>query len=71
MAIIVSSCGLIDTYAAQNVLMLLLGFHDGSLIGDDESDTKTISIGSRFESFDVRTIEDRPATVVGEISTVA
>ena len=58
-------------YAAQNVLMLFPGFHDGSLTGDDESDAKTISIGSRFESFDIRTIEDRPATVVNEISTFA
>jgi hypothetical protein len=27
-------------YAAQNVAMLLLGFHDGSFIGGDESDAK-------------------------------
>jgi hypothetical protein len=47
LAIIVSSVGFDRPlrYAAQNVLMPLLGFYDDSLRGDNESDLKTISIG--------------------------
>ncbi len=46
MAIIVPSCGLnrpLQVPAVQNVLMPLVGFHDGCPSGDDESD-KTVSM---------------------------
>ena len=53
--------------AVQNVLMPLVGFHDGSPDDDDESDKQNRFDDHVFNPSAIRPIEDRPATVVNKI----
>jgi hypothetical protein len=53
--------------AVQNVLVPLVGFHDGSPDDDDESDKQNRFDDHVFNPSAIRSIEDRPATVVNKI----
>ena len=68
MAIITASVAidLLHARAVQNVLVPLVGFHDGSPDDDSESDKQNRFDDHLFNTFRP-SIEDRPATVVNKI----
>jgi hypothetical protein len=68
MAIIVASVSIhaLHVRAVQNVLVPLVGFHDGSPDDDGESDKQNRFDDHVFNTFRP-SIEDRPATVVNKI----
>jgi hypothetical protein len=68
MAIIVASVSVdpLHVRAVQNVLVPLVGFHDGSPDDDGESDKQNRFDDHVFDTFRP-SIEDRPATVVKKI----
>src|ERR1039458_9094263 len=69
MAIIAASVSIdpLHVRAVQNVLVPLVGFHDGSPDDDDESDKQNRFDDHVFNPSAIRSIEDRPATVVNKI----
>src|ERR1035437_2341701 len=69
MAVIVASAsvGPLLVRAVQNVLVPLVGFHDGSPDDDGESDKQNRFDDHVFNPSAIRSIEDRPATVVNKI----
>jgi hypothetical protein len=70
MAIITTSVAIdpLHVRAVQNVLVPLVGFHDGSPDDDGESDKQDRFDDHLFDTFRP-SIEDRPATVVNKIGT--
>jgi hypothetical protein len=69
MAIIAASVSIdpLHVRAVQNVLVPLVGFHDGSPDDDHESDKQNRFDDHVFNPSAMRSIEDRPATVVNKI----
>jgi hypothetical protein len=69
MAIIAASVSIdpLHVRAVQNVLVPLVGFHDGRPDDDAESDKQNRFDDHVFNPSATRFIEDRPATVVNKI----
>jgi hypothetical protein len=67
MAIIVASVSIDALRAVQNVMVPLVGFHDGGPDDDEERNNRSVSITMCSIPSDIRSIKDRPATVVNKI----
>jgi hypothetical protein len=69
MAIIMASVSIARLYvrAVQNVMAPLIGFHDGGPDDDDERDKQKRFDDHVLNPCAIRSIEDRPATVVNKV----